>query len=150
MTAILFSGVIFYQHRQPSALTNPSTPLRTPIYHVTLYLSFCLARAPSSPVPAPLEPLSPSLTPEPLATYELYALRAPTHATLFSLPTPPPPILPSSLPPSLPPRSPSSLATRSPPPPPPLPVRPISPPYRCSITFAMHFFSFLFFHKAGL
>nr|KAF7404290.1 hypothetical protein H0235_014984 [Vespula pensylvanica] len=24
-TAILFSGVIFYQHRQPSALTNPST-----------------------------------------------------------------------------------------------------------------------------
>ena len=26
VTAILFSGVIFYQHRQPSALTNPSTP----------------------------------------------------------------------------------------------------------------------------
>lgn len=32
VTAILFSGVIFYQHRQPSALTNPSTPLPTPIW----------------------------------------------------------------------------------------------------------------------
>lgn len=30
VTAILFSGVIFYQHRQPSALTNPSTTLLPP------------------------------------------------------------------------------------------------------------------------
>lgn len=38
VTAILFSGVIFYQHRQPSALTNPSTPLRR-LYSTSLSIS---------------------------------------------------------------------------------------------------------------
>lgn len=53
VTAILFSGVIFYQHRQPSALTNPSTtllplPPNNPVY------SSPLSRRP--PLPS-LEPL---------------------------------------------------------------------------------------------
>lgn len=58
--------------------------------------------------------------------------------TDWPLPLPPPP------PPSLPP-----IATQDTPRRPPTPPyhRPISPPYRCSITFAMHFFPSSFFIK---
>lgn len=113
-TAILFSGVIFYQHRQPSALTNPST-------HSSPYVRLAIPHTPSR---GPRSTLygAPSKPPH-LSTALLR--RAPMHS---QPPTQPPSHPAIHLPPS--PRQ-----------------RPISPPYRCSITFAMHFFLSSFFIK---
>jgi len=112
VTAILFSGVIFYQHRQPSALTNPSTLSARPLY--------------GSPLAIPR------------------TIRPPPHRRTCTdwWPSPPPPPPLSPRPTQDTPRRPTPLAS------PPLPpCRPISPPYRCSITFAMHFFPSSFFIK---
>lgn len=99
-TAILFSGVIFYQHRQPSALTNPST-------HSSPYVRLAIPHTPS---------------------------RGP-RSTLYGAPSKPPHLS-------------TALLRRAPMHSHPLPrQRPISPPYRCSITFAMHFFLSSFFIK---
>lgn len=101
VTAILFSGVIFYQHRQPSALTNPSTPSR-PLY--------------GSPLAIPRTIPPPHL-------YQLVSTTSSSSSSSHRHPGHP------------------TAATHSP------YHRPISPPYRCSITFAMHFFPSSFFIK---
>lgn len=104
VTAILFSGVIFYQHRQPSALTNPSTPSR-PLY--------------GSPLAIPRLP--PPAAPVPTGLHHLFL-----HL-----------LLPS------PPRTPHVGH------PLPLPLTNLA-----TVSVLNHicdaFFSFLFFHKAGL
>lgn len=105
VTAILFSGVIFYQHRQPSALTNPSTPSLPPGPYIARHPAYYPLAA---PIPTDGSPTTSSSS---------------SSSTSYCHPGHP------------------TAATRSP------YYRPISPPYRCSITFAMHFFPSSFFIK---
>jgi len=139
VTAILFSGVIFYQHRQPSALTNPSTLSARPLYGSPLAIPRTIrppAPPPTTPSPPPAAPHRRTCTDRGGLLHLRFLLRR-----LFLL---------------VPPRTPHGghpLPPRAAPPPHPLPPTPV-PTNLATVSVLNHicdaFFSFLFFHKAGL